>query len=284
MRSTATANPPFSWRPQTEHRNGVGFPRILPTPAGCAPSRVLKVKGNWTPTSSSSGSAFEASSSGRAQRRRASARRVPTTPQPPGPRGVLRLAGPGQAGRGRLTRSPGRSAGWAEAFAAPLLHECAPGSNRVGARRGHRTPDRGAVTCKSRQLLPPSIPPRGLADGASRPRPALPRPFRQRRRGESGPGGAHGSGGGGAATPAGGRSSADCAENRPGRVEPRRQRRVFIFTWPEKRAYLNVVSLDFLRSQTPLNIFESYNVVSRKMSLACRASIQMEAHSKCLSI
>lgn len=154
MRSTATANPPFSWRPQTEHRNGVGFPRILPTPAGCAPSRVLKVKGNWTPASSSSGSAFEASSSGRAQRRRASARRVPTTPQPPGPRGVLRLAGPGQAGRGRLTRSPGRSAGWAEAFAAPLLHECAPGSNRVGARRGHSTPDRGAVTCKSRQLLP----------------------------------------------------------------------------------------------------------------------------------
>ncbi|XP_042796340.1 translation initiation factor IF-2-like [Panthera leo] len=211
---------------------------------------------------------------------------VPRRAECPRPRNpwVLRLAGPGQAGRGRLTRSPGRSAGWAEAFAAPLLHECAPGSNRVGARRGHSTPDRGAVTCKSGQLLPPSIPPRGLADGASRPRPALPRPFRQRRRGESGPGGAHGSGGGGAATPAGGRSSADCAENRPGRVEPRRQRRVFIFTWPEKRAYLNVVSLDFLRSQTPLNIFERYNVVSRKMSLACRASIQMEAHSKRLSI
>ncbi|XP_047587975.1 uncharacterized protein LOC125101669 [Lutra lutra] len=243
---------------QVDRGNWGGCPDILPTPAGCAPSRVFKVKGNWTPASSSSGSAFGACSSGRAQARTAAAHRIPTAPAAPGSTGRPEAVRAG-ARRGRFTRSPGRSAGRAEALAAPLLHECAPGSNRAGSSRGHNTPDRGAVTSTPGPLLPPSIPPRGLAHPGLQ---APPRPFRWRRRGESGPGGAHGRGCGNAATPAGDRASEDCAEARPGpsgarKPVPR------VSTWL-KRICLHAVSLDFLGSRTLLNSFESYNVSPEK--------------------
>ncbi|XP_027459844.1 translation initiation factor IF-2-like [Zalophus californianus] len=245
----------------------VGFPDILPTPASGAPSRVFKVNGNWTPASSSSGSALGASSSGPAQGRLPRRTGSPRPLQPPGPQGVQRLAGPrqdagdsrrvlagAQAGQRRssrpyFTNARRKATGWA-----PAVDTTRPTGAQLLALRG-------------RSSLPRSLP-AALRPQASMPRPSLPRPFRQRRRGESGPGGAHGRGGGGAATPAGDGASEDCLEDGPQPIRARKPAPP-VSTWLN-RAYLPAVSLDFLGSQTLLNIFESYNVASIKMYIPAR--------------
>lgn len=155
----------------------------------------------------------------------ASARGVHTFPAAPGSTGVPRLARQGQdagdsrgvlagaqAGQRRSPRNYFTSARQEATEWAPGRGTARPTGAQLPASRG-------------RSSLPRSLP-TALRTRASRPRPASSRPFRQRRRGESGPGGAQGSGGSGAATPAGRPSSADRAENRPGRsgaqkAEPR---------------------------------------------------------------
>lgn len=176
-----------------------GSPRSLPTPAGRAPSRVPKVKGNWTPASSSSQSALEAAVAAVARAESLG---------PPGSHSPCRLrvhgaSRAGRAGAARVsgTRSPGRSAGGQRRSARPYLT-----SARGEATEGPRAPGR---RCPHFCAAPPS--PRPHRPPASRPR-----PFRRRRRRESGTGGALWRGGGGAATPAGGRVSEDCA----GRAAP----------------------------------------------------------------
>lgn len=164
------------------------FPQVLPTPSGCAPSQVLKVKGNWTPESSSLQSASAASRSSQTQERIFLAPRVHG--------GV-----PSWPGRGRTRdthaepwreRSQGRGA-----RRSCTSHVRAMKQQRVtAARQGRSYPYVSAA-------LPPRSPPSRLAD---RPPPApalpLPRPFRRRRRVESGLGEAQGRGDGDAATSA----------------------------------------------------------------------------------
>ena len=143
-------------------------PRSLPTPSGCAPSQVLKVKGNWTPESSSLQSASAASRSSQTQERTALAPRV---------HGASR-AGRAGAGRETLTRSPGGSAARGEELAAPVFPTCARWSNRGG--RGPGSP----LARQGRSYLyvsaaPPSPPPsqRPCRPLASRPRPIFAPPL-----------------------------------------------------------------------------------------------------------
>lgn len=191
----------------------------------------------------------------------------PRSPQPPGPQGVPRLAGPGQDARDSRGVLAGAQAG--QRRRSRPYFTSARQEATEWALAGVTTRPTGAqlLALGDRSSLPRSLP-TAWRTRASRPRPAPPRPFRRRRRGESGPGGAHGRGGGNAATPAGDHASEDCAEAWPGRsgagkMVPRDS------TWL-RRICLHAVSLGFLGSQTLLNIFESYNVVSRKMYIPAR--------------
>lgn len=142
-------------------------------------------------------------------------------PQPPGPQGVPRLAGPGQdAGdsRGVLAGAQAGQRRWSRPYFTSARREATE-----WVLAGVTTRPTGAQlrALGDRSSLPRSLP-TAWRTRPSRPRPAPPRPFRRRRRGESGPGGAHGRGGGNAATPAGDRASEDCAEARPGRSGARK--------------------------------------------------------------
>lgn len=131
-----------------------GSPRSLPTPAGRAPSRVPKVKGNWTPASSSSQSALEAAVAAVARAESLG---------PPGSHSPCRLrvhgaSRAGQAGAARVsgTRSPGRSAGGQRRSARPYLTS-ARGEATEGPRGpGRRCPHFGAAPPSPRPHRPPA--------------------------------------------------------------------------------------------------------------------------------
>lgn len=155
-------------------RDGVGFPSLPAQPAGCAPFRVFKVKGNWTPASLSSWSVSGDSSRCRAQGTQ--------TRPPPGP-GVPKLTRPG---RGRLTRSVTKAQRAQRRSASPYFTS----ERREATERGFGLRAQRAAQGYSYlyvRAAPPPPSPRSSADlrppGTALPEP---RPFRRCRRSESG--------------------------------------------------------------------------------------------------
>lgn len=175
--------------------------------------------------------------------------------QSPGTGDVRRLALPGQGAensRGGLAEAQERQRRLPRPYRLSARGEAIERGHEPGARHARR----GIVTCTSMPLLPPpSFLPSSRTD-LRPPGPALlmPRLFRRRRRGESGPGRAHARGGGEAATPAGSRALEDCAgragHGTPQPLGPGRKPTLSGSTWL-KRAYVTAVGLGFFGAANP---------------------------------